>query len=326
MSPRQVFYQTDERGATLVSISVYSLLEASDASRPVVIYIAHNAEFVRQGCRERLRAVVDRFSHAALRFADFDPVFDKYKSDLLYEKGWWSAPIYAYCFFPELFPEIHGNLVYIDWDTLVTRDLEELFAMDLSKDGSVLAAVNEAPRSAHLRLEPDWPAAAGDYFNNGIMVIDTDAWRRENASNRIRLWYGRHKELCTLVEQDATNVILGAKTRRLPPKWNYCDCWLRRFRKFAPWAKRWYVFSPRDILEAILDPCVIHFYGDKKPNVFTHRPERRRFYRVMKTLGLYQSPLPGETFFGHVECLFFDIQHFFLRAYARFLFRIISHK
>jgi len=323
MSPRQVFYQTDERGATLVSISIHSLLRTSDASRPIVIYIAHNTKFAEQGCPDQIRKVVGRFPHATVKFADFDPIFNKYKSDFLYEKGWWSAPIYAYCCFPELFPEIHGNLVYIDWDTLVTKDLEELFSMDLASDGSVLAAVNEAPRADHLRLEPDWPAAAGDYFNNGVMVIDTDAWRRENASDRIRIWYGQHKDLCTLVEQDATNVILGDKTRRLPPKWNYCDNWLRRFRKYAPWSKRWYVYEPKDLLEAILHPCIIHFYGGKKPNIFTHRPERRQFYSVMKELGLYHRPLPGETFLGHLECLFFDFQHLLLRAYANLLIHLI---
>lgn len=319
MTRRKVFYQSDERGATLMSISIHSLLRESDPARPIDIFIAHNAKFVDAGCDAQIRKVVSPFPHATVRFADFDPVFDKYKEDLLCEGAWWSAPIYAYCFFPELFPEIHGNLIYIDWDTLVTRDLEELFSMDLTTDGSVLAAVDEAPRAEHRRLEPDWPEAAGDYFNNGVMVIDTDAWRRENASERIRIWYGQNRRRCRLIEQDATNVILGAKTRRLPPKWNYCDNWLRRFRKFLPWAKRWYVYRPHDVLEAVLFPCIIHFYGGKKPNIFTHRPERRRFYRVMKELGLYHPPLPGETFFGHVECLFFDIQHFLLRTYARIL-------
>ena len=319
MAIRQVFYQTDERGATLVSISIHSLLKECDPQKPIAIYIAHNAKFTEGGCQAQIRKVVEHFPHATVKFADFDPIFTKYKDDLFCKQGWWSSPIYAYCFFPELFPEIHGNLVYIDWDTLVTCDLEELFSMNLSTDGSVLAAVNEAPRREHARLEPDWPPEAGNYFNNGVMVIDTDAWRRENASDRIRIWYGQNKRRCRLIEQDATNVILGAKTRRLPPKWNYCDNWLRRFRKFAPWAKCWYVYRPHDVLEAVLRPGIIHFYGGKKPNVFTHRPERKRFYRVMKELGLYHRPLPGETAFGHVEGLFFDIQHFLLRTYARIL-------
>lgn len=319
MMRRQVFYQSDERGATLMSISIHSLLRESDPSKPIDIFIAHNAKFVDAGCDMQIRKVVAPFPHATVRFADFDPVFDKYKGDLLCKGAWWSAPIYAYCFFPELFPEIRGNLIYIDWDTLVTRDLEELFSMDLTTDGSVLAAVDEAPRVEHLRLEPDWPKAAGDYFNNGVMVIDTDAWRRENATERIRTWYGQNRQRCKLIEQDATNVILGARTRRLPPKWNYCDNWLRRFRKFAPWAERWYVYRPHDVLEAVLNPCIVHFYGGKKPNIFTHRPERRRFYRVMKELGLYHRPLPGETFFGHVEGFFFDVQHTLLRIYAQIL-------
>lgn len=319
MARRQVFYQTDERGATLVSISIHSLLKESDPNIPIAIYVAHNTRFSQANCQDQIRKVVSRFAHATVKFADFDPVFDKYRSDLFIKNVWWSSPIYAYCFFPELFPEIHGNLLYIDWDTLVTCDLEELFSMDLTTDGSVLAAVDEAPREEHVRLEPDWPAEAGNYFNNGVMVIDSEAWRRENASDRIRIWYGKNRHRCRLIEQDATNVILGSKTRHIPPKWNYCDNWLRRFRKFAPWSKCWYVYKPQDILEAILNPRIIHFYGGKKPNIFTHRPERRRFYRVMKELGLYHRPLPGETFLGHVEGVLFDIQHFLLRTYARIL-------
>lgn len=319
MGKRQVFYQTDERGVTLLSISIYSLLQHNDPTKPLTIYIAHNAKFAEQHCAERLRDVTSRFPGTELRFADFDPIFEKYRDDLLLPQAWWSSPMYANLFFTEIFPELSGNLLYIDWDTLVTRDLGELFEMDLKAEGFVLAAVNEASRAERTHLGADWPESAGDYFNNGIMLVDIDGWKATDASNRMRTWYAANRSRAKFIDQDAANVILGTRTKRLPMRWNYCDNWLRRFRKFPPWAKQWHVYSPREILDAILDPYVIHFYGGKKPNVFTHRPERRRFYRVMKELGLYHRPLPGETPFGRVECFFFDIQHLLLRTYARII-------
>lgn len=319
MSKRQVFYQTDERGVTLLSISIFSLLRHNAPDQPLTIHIAHNTAFANQGCDTTLRNLVSRFPGTEIKFADFDPLFEKYRSDLYVKGTWWSSPMYANLFITELFPEITGKLVYIDWDTLITRDLGELFDMDLASEGYVLAAVNEASREERQHIRADWPEAAGNYFNNGIMLIDVDGWRREDASRKMREWYSANRMIAKFIDQDAINVILGAKTKRIPMRWNYCDNWLRRFRKYAPWSKRWHIYEPREVLNAILDPSVIHFYGGKKPNVFTHRPERRRFYRIMKELGLYHRPLPGETFFGHVEGFFFDIQHFLLRTYARTL-------
>src|SRR5437660_7059347 len=80
------------------------------------------------------------------------------------------------------------RLIYLDCDTLVFRDLSELFDLELSP-GKVLAAV---PDSETLSLADDSRTIAdamnllaeGAYFNCGVMLMNLDELRRQHFFHR----------------------------------------------------------------------------------------------------------------------------------------------
>ena len=315
---RQVFFNSDARGITLLSVAVHSLLKCNAPGHRIAIFIAHDHTFAETGCIERIRAIVNRFADADVTFLDYTPVQDRHGD--LFKPLLWAFPL---C--DKLLPaDVTGKIVYLDIDMLIKKDLGELFDLDLSSGGFVAAAVNESRREHRPYLvAAGWPESAGYSFNNATTVLDLDAFRREKMSDRMVTWYRQHSATAVNLDQDAQNVAYGDRTLRLPPKWNYTDGWLERLLKQNPFAREWRVFPPKDVLEAILDPCIVHYIGRHKPTSWTHRPERKAYRRMMDELGLLKNGrLPGETVARRIAACLFDGYHVLLKAYARLLLTI----
>ena len=316
---RQVFFNSDGSGIMLLSVAVYSLLRTNDSETPIYLYVIHDRSFVEGRGVESIRSIVQRFPHATVWFGDIAPWLEKY-ADVFTNPG--TKLIWAFPLCDKILPsEVCGNIVYIDIDMLIRRDLGELFDMDLKTGNLIAAAVNESRREHRQYLiDAGWPEEAGYSFNNACCVLDLDAFRAEGLSDKMIDWYRRNKAIAINTDQDCQNVAYGARTRRIPPKWNYTDGWLERLVKLNPFAKEWRVFPPREMLEAILDPCIIHYIGRRKPTVWTHRPERKIFRRMMDELGLIENGrLPGETPSRRLVAGLFDVYHGALRLYARLL-------
>ena len=319
---RQVFFNSDARGFALIAVALYSLLKNARPDSNLTVYIACGLGFKEQGCDKMLRAIAEPFNFARLIFLDFDTLATRFADLFRDEDGKWSPLLWAFPLCTRILPEdVHGNLVYLDIDMLVRKDLGELYSLPLRERGFIAAAVNESRRETRPYLvEAGWPMEAGYGFNNATMVIDIDAYRREDIPGRIIEWYRNHKGTALAVDQDAENVVLGARTLRLPLHWNYSDGWLERILKFPPWRREWRVHPRKEVLEAILDPTVIHYIGGRKPTGRTHRPERKAHRALLRELKIISGRLPpGQGWKEEIEGAFFDVYHALLRAYARIL-------
>lgn len=327
---RQVFLNSDGRGIVLLSVAVHSLLKNSDPGEELTVYIAYGAGFRENGCCERIQSIVRPFRHAKVVFIDFDPCVRKFPELFDAGRNKWGPLLWAFPLCTEILPEtVRGNLVYLDLDTLTCKDLGFLFNLPLAEHGYIAAAVNENRREDNVYLaELGWPESAGDYFNNGVMVIDLDAYRREDLSRKMREWFVAHADAARCLDQDAQNRFLGNRTLRLPFKWNYRDSWLERAPKFKPWQRIWRIHPRAEVIEAILDPVIIHYIGGRKPTqTRTHRPERHVYRAYMRELGLMKGRiLEGQKVSETLAGLFFDVYHALLRTYVRILRRFTSDR
>lgn len=317
---RKVFMNSDGRGIVLLSVAVYSLLKNNDPTKHIDLYIAHDRSFAEADGLSRIRDIVGRFPFSAVHFLDCGPLLDKYGAAL--DNGTHPLMLWAFPLCTEILPpDIGGQIVYIDIDMLICRDLEPLFSLDLSSGNFVAAAVNESRREHRKYLvDAGWPEEAGYSFNNATCVLDLDVCRREHIADQLVSWYLAHKDIAVNLDQDSQNVVYGARTLRLPIKWNYTDGWLERILKMNPFAAEWRVFPPEDVLSAILEPAIIHYIGRKKPTSWTHRPERRAFRQALSELGLLENGrLPGETNLRILVGWLFDGYHLVLKEYARLL-------
>ena len=95
------------------------------------------------------------------------------------------------------------------------------------------------------------------YFNNGVMVIDVNRWRRDDVLSQAtalmrdyRFAYG---------EQDAMNVMFAGGWKALHPRWNL------QSGHFGNPVAAWVTNAVESIDDAIARPGIIHYNGLAKP-------------------------------------------------------------
>lgn len=315
-----MFFNCTQDGVLPISVAVFSLLRSADPTSPLSIYIAHDAGFVARGAPDRIREIVARFPFASVHFVNVEPLLERHRETLTAPKMKWPLMVWAWCFCTELFPEVTGNLVFLDWDMYVLKDLKPLYELDLKAGDYVTAAVNESRREHRPYLvAAGWPEAAGYAINTGTQVIDTDTYRRDGILGKILAWYAKYKDVSLCVEQDAINAVAGERIKRLHIKYNFTVGWCDRIMKFNPFRRELRVYPTQDVFAAVVDPTVLHFIGHKKPWRWNHRPYRNLYRRSMEELGFFDRQAYGETPLRKIVGAFFDFYHVLTRAYARII-------
>lgn len=171
-------------------------------------------------------------------------------------------------------------VLYIDADTLVTGNLDELLNMRLESE--ILAAVPNPQGFLHAaRLKIP---LAYDYFNSGVLVICLK--RYDEISTQISsILQMRGKELL-LWDQDVLNLAVEGKWRRLSPIWNLTH----RIALMAPtpaWAQAW-----------IENARIIHFTGAPKPiegGLRKHPYYERYRKEALRLSSAYAIPMPPQV-------------------------------
>lgn len=147
----------------------------------------------------------------------------------------------------------HPRVLYLDLDTIVLDDLRPLWRTDLG-DAYLGAVTNvfmreHQGRGPHLGLASDH-----DYFNSGVMLMNLEAWREDDATERIREYALRNAPRMGWADQDVMNVLLGHRRLRLHPRWNAMNSILN-----FPWSVE--TFDGRTLEEARTHPGIRHFEG-----------------------------------------------------------------
>lgn len=162
---------------------------------------------------------------------------------------------------PDVLPQDIHKILYMDSDILVISDLKELYDTDISKYAAAMARNNS---DVFEQVPEDKPS----YFNSGVILINLDYWRKNNVSTKMLDCI--HKNKLVFPDQDAINIILQGKVKKLDQKWNNQTNFLT---------------TP---LVPIDNGGIIHFIGSIKPwNVNPGRtPEVKIYYKYWNISGL----------------------------------------
>jgi lipopolysaccharide biosynthesis glycosyltransferase len=146
----------------------------------------------------------------------------------------------------------YQKVTYIDPDIRVAGDISALFGLDLG--GQPFAAVPDVV--IHSDAAGQWqPYLAGlglnagiAYANTGVLVIDPASWAKQNLSERVLDYVGKHADACFLADQSALNALVRGDFIKLSPVWNMLS-------------GLWF----RSKLAELLSPVVFHYSGAFKP-------------------------------------------------------------
>lgn len=134
--------------------------------------------------------------------------------------------IYLRLFIPHFIPKDIDQVLYIDVDMVVLKDISLLFETDLKN--KPLAAVLDPgtltfAHSYHgisnykeLGFPADTP-----YFNSGLLLMDAQKWRELNIAERVIECIAINKQYANYPDQYGLNVILANQWMPLDPLWNH---------------------------------------------------------------------------------------------------------
>lgn len=169
-----------------------------------------------------------------------------------------SIATYYRLLIPFVLPHEIKKVLYLDCDMIVLDSIVDLFETDIS---SYCAAVTidmfnddkEIPK----RLLYDMNIG---YFNAGMLLINLDKWRSEKISEKAIDFISKYPEKCLAHDQDALNHSLNGNYLNVSTRYNLQLDFLCDFSNLIVDEKHF-----DDILQARINPCIIHFTGPTKP-------------------------------------------------------------
>lgn len=210
-------------------------------------------------------------------------------------RGYVNWTTYGRLLVPALLPLESSRVIYIDCDTLVLRDITDLWNKPL--EGKPLGAVLDywMPESHIAKLFDSQATGRGEpgrYFNAGVLLMDLDGWRAEAVADRTMELLERSDPFLFL-DQDALNLVLCESWTTLPQLWN--DFALDPSK--SPKADSRAATDPDYLRASIRRSAVLHFVGKLKPWIDQYLEEDIQAHYGAAFNGIahrYHSRLPSD--------------------------------
>lgn len=241
----------------MAAVSMESLLATARDTTQITVYcmVAPNTE----GRPEIENIIKSHKSGAGLVWREISATDNPFQN---YEYSRWSPVIFYRCIAHRFFTDI-DKLLYLDSDTLICRDVSELFDTDLTDYvlGGVrdMAPVNDKfhPQGIFVKKFSEKYLNNGPYINSGVLLLNLEKMREyENLlfETKIPLYYP---------DQDLLNAAFVGKIKILPLKYN-----------LAPGILVPRTFTTQEANEAMFGGHVIIHCYSVKPYDYNRAPDQ----------------------------------------------------
>lgn len=273
-----VIYSSDDNYIPYLYCSIKSLIDYTATENHYRIYIL-NTEISEENKQQILTL---RQNNIDILFVDVTKVVADYSKDIFSLSYHFTIETYYRFFLSELFSDL-DKVLYMDGDTIVQKDISELFSIDIgdnylgvTHDCEIVRATNVLGSEYSDYFEKILGVDINSYFQAGVMIINLNKWRKDNIQQKL---INRLLEVKTpkYVDQDILNSVCKGKIKFIPQNWNY----------------NWHIpFIDDDYYENIgaplnnnyesakNNPYIIHFTGDNyKPINYPTRQDALIFWK-----------------------------------------------
>lgn len=255
MQELNVLYQSDDNYAIYLGVSICSLLENNKKVNQISIYIIDDG--ISDLRKNQIRQMIESYERQVF-FVEIDNVIND--EDILnafsYTGMRKNTHSYLKLFVDKLLPELQGRIVYIDCDTAVTGNIEQLLSIDMGQCaiGMVLdSLVTDSRCSVGMKADDN-------YYNSGVILIDLDKWREKKYSQRI-VNHVNNVRVYGTVDQDILNMEFLHEIYTLPVEYNLQPIHLvypyKVYSKVYKHKEKYY--SEKEVNEAVKNPKIIHY-------------------------------------------------------------------
>lgn len=246
-----VAYSIDNDYVFMLIVSITSLVLNANSDTFYDIYILTDNNFCSQNEVEMSLSEYD--GRLGIKFINVGNRFEE--ASIRYD--FISRPTYFRLALPELLKE--DKCIYLDADTIVCRDLQQLYGIDLTD--KYIAGV-KAPYF-HIREDRENYCRQAllpnmeQYVNAGVLALNLEEMRKHNLSVKF-MDYLKYDMACQ--DQDIINSCCYGKIAFIPLQYNVMT-------KYAEWKLEDYkgCFSESELIDAWNNPCIIHYADRIKP-------------------------------------------------------------
>ena len=310
-----ILYQFNDNYVPYAGVSLFSLLENNKEVDSIQIYILG----------EKLSAAnKSEFYHLAERYGRTISILDATQAIMIMREI--GIPPYrgAYAtnlklFFPLFIKDDIQNLLYIDSDTLVLDNLEELFSQANSNFpvGMVLDSLAVKHKSIIGFTRRDF------YFNAGVILFNVPLWKEQKCTEEIVMYACSNRAHFISPDQDLLNIVLKGKIQKLDVKYNFQPIHYRYSPQLYNFFWRQPSYYTIDQIDVSLNkPVIIHFFrflGEFPWNLFSLHPYTELFNSYLE-----KSPWKMmERMPSNQQSLIFYIERKLYKLLPDFLFMFI---
>lgn len=235
-----------------------------------------------------------------INFININKIISKYSQDLFSVCEHFSIETYYRFFLPEIFPKL-DKLIYIDCDTIIQKDIAQLYNIDIedkcigaTQCCGIIRSFKYGTKQYQayfkdiLKLKNIY-----EYFQAGVMILNLTQWRKVNLTSQLLQCLAKIKTP-KLVDQDILNSVCQGKVKFIPMNWNYT--W------HIPYVDGTYyehIGSPlnKQYQNAKEHPYIIHFTGHG------YKPDEKPYYRESRIFWHYarQTPFYEEILYKNLK-------------------------
>ena len=222
---------SDNHYAILIAALIKSIEVNHKTEEGIDFYIIDDR--ISTSSKEKIQASV-KSKDISIHWLNIDQVIPP---DIKFPIDNTAFPLTAYfrVFAPYAIPQHLDRVIYLDVDMVVQEDISTLWHTDIGDH--VFAAVQDLqkvvscswggiPNYKELGMDPDTK-----YFNSGLLLINTKAWREANITNRVFTCLHENLQFINYADQYGLNVALVNQWYELDPRWN----WFATFKHESPY-------------------------------------------------------------------------------------------
>lgn len=252
-----VFYFSSDLFASVMAVSMVSLLENSRSFEKIEFYIVDDG--ISERNKTKLLEMVRQYADGNhMRNITFIGAPDPVKAFRFpFKSRYQMGHSYPRMLIGSILPESIDRVLCLDSDTLVCGDLQELWDLDMGKN--ILAGVSDCMNikkySKQFQMTDDMI-----YCNAGMFLVDLKKWREQKIENKIIHRIHKQNGNVFFFEQTLMNWACGGKIYALSAEYNcYTLFWAFSYKDLIKWRRPLNFYAEQEVETAKKSPKIIHF-------------------------------------------------------------------
>lgn len=265
---------TDENYVYPTIVTLTSMFDNAKENTKYEVIIMHPGE-LPQKSKEKIFTLNYKYPKHKILFYDMK---NEFKEISVLGPGAQTTPTYYRLKIPSILPYV-SKCLWIDSDTLIFKDLNEMYDVDMSN--YYVAGINCTLRDQNRLIE--FGIKDDQYICAGVMVMNLDLIRRENLEQKMfDILSGEHKDLLIFNDQDVINISCYGKILDLHPKFGILSGMFP-----DGWAKDCTI-EESQLNEAMENPHIIH-YALTKPWLENQEPYKELWWEYAAKTEFYKE-------------------------------------